>query len=175
MNILLIGSGGREHALAWKMQQSKHCDSLYVAPGNAGTATMAKNVSLDHKKPEQIASFITENQINMLVVGPEVPLVDGLIDYFQGKDEFRDLILVGPSQFGAILEGSKDFAKKFMKQYKIPTARFATFNKENIGEGYKFLEQLSSPYVLKADGLAAGKGVLIIDELKEAKRELKGI
>lgn len=175
MNILLIGSGGREHALAWKMQQSKHCDSLYVAPGNAGTATIAENISLDYKKPEQVASFITEKQINMLVVGPEAPLVDGLIDYFQEKNEFRDLILVGPSQFGAILEGSKDFAKKFMKQYKIPTARFATFSKENISEGYKFLEQLSSPFVLKADGLAAGKGVLIIDELDEAKKELKGM
>lgn len=173
MNILLIGSGGREHALAWKMQQSKLCDSLYVAPGNAGTAAIAENVSLDYNKPERVADFVKEKQIEMLVVGPEAPLVAGLIDYFQGREEFSDLTLVGPSKFGAILEGSKDFAKKFMQQYKIPTARFATFSKNNIDEGYQFLEQLNAPYVLKADGLAAGKGVLIINDLSEAKNELK--
>ncbi len=175
MNILLIGSGGREHALAWKIKQSAHCDSLFIAPGNAGTAAIAKNVQLDLKKSDQIAGFINKNQVGMLIVGPEAPLVDGLIDYFLEKEEFRDLILVGPSKFGAILEGSKDFAKKFMRQYKIPTARFATFQKETIQDGYQFLEQLNPPYVLKADGLAAGKGVLIIEEIEDAKKELKAM
>jgi len=175
MNILLIGSGGREHALAWKMTQSKLCENLFVAPGNAGTASIATNVVINIGRFEDVGTFIEDNNINMLVVGPEAPLVDGIIDYFQEKETYKDLILVGPSKFGAILEGSKDFAKKFMRQYKIPTAKFATFSKNDLEQGYEFLERLTSPYVLKADGLAAGKGVLILEDLKEAKKELKSM
>jgi phosphoribosylamine---glycine ligase len=175
MNILLIGSGGREHALAWKMKQSSLCENLFVAPGNAGTASIATNVAINIGQFEEVGTFIVKNNINMLIVGPEAPLVDGIIDFFQEKESYSDLILVGPSKFGAILEGSKDFAKKFMRQYKIPTAQFATFSKNELKEGYEFLDKLNSPYVLKADGLAAGKGVLILDDLKEAKTELKAM
>lgn len=175
MNILVLGSGGREHALSHKLIQSKYCENLYVAPGNAGTAQIAQNLALDMSDFESIAKTIKDKQISMLVVGPEQPLVDGVVDFFKAKEGFEDLMLIGPSQEGAELEGSKERAKVFMKTHGIPTAQYASFTAATLEDGYAFLEQLNPPYVLKADGLAAGKGVLIIKDLDDAKQELNAM
>jgi phosphoribosylamine--glycine ligase len=175
MNILVLGSGGREHALSHKLIQSKQCELLYVAPGNAGTAQIVKNLSLDISDFESIAKTIHDKNISMLVVGPEQPLVDGIVDFFKAKEGFENLLIIGPSKKGAELEGSKARAKVFMKTHGIPTAKYDSFKAEGLEEGYAFLEQLKPPYVLKADGLAAGKGVLILNDLVEAKHELKAM
>ena len=174
MNILLLGSGGREHALAWKIAQSNKVDQLFIAPGNAGTAQAGTNVpELKATDFDGVARFALDHNINMVVVGPEDPLVKGIYDYFQSNEALRGIPVIGPSQAGAQLEGSKDFAKVFMLRHNIPTAAYATFDGEHLEEGLRFLETLRAPYVLKADGLCAGKGVLILDTLEEAKRELK--
>ena len=173
MKVLLLGSGGREHALAWKMVQSPRLEKLYVAPGNAGTAEIAENVAIAVNDFQAIADFIAENGIRMLVVGPEDPLVGGIRDFLQADGRLGGLLIVGPGKEGALLEGSKDFAKQFMQRYHIPTAGYMTVTRENLAEGMQFLATLKPPYVLKADGLAAGKGVLIIDDLGEARRELE--
>ena len=172
MNVLVIGSGGREHALAWKIAQSPLLDQLFIAPGNAGTGLAGKNVDLKISDFEAVAAFIKQENIAILVVGPEDPLVNGISDFMKDKIDLKDLIIVGPSKHGAQLEGSKEFAKKFMIRHQIPTAAYASFTKNNFQEGKKFLAGLKPPYVLKADGLAAGKGVLILDNLKEAEDEL---
>lgn len=172
MNVLLLGSGGREHALAWKMVQSRRLEKLYVAPGNAGTAGIAENVALSVTDFKAIAGFIAAKSIDMLVVGPEDPLVGGIRDFLQADPQFGNLMIVGPGKDGAVLEGSKDFAKQFMLRHGIPTARYMTVTRENLKEGLQFLSELKPPYVLKADGLAAGKGVLIPDTLEEAGHEL---
>ena len=169
INILLLGSGGRESALAWKMSQSALLNKLYIAPGNGGTGAYGENVALSPLDFPAIEKWVGENNIDMIVVGNEDPLVAGIYDYFEQKD----ILVVGPSKAGAALEGSKDFAKQFMVKNNIPTARYQSFTAETIEDGYKFLEQLQAPYVLKADGLAAGKGVLIIDSIDEAKASLK--
>lgn len=173
MKVLLLGSGGREHALAWKINQSERLTKLYVAPGNAGTAEIAENVNIKVTDFEALATFVEHNAIDMLVVGPEDPLVEGIRDYFEADARFARLMIVGPGKAGAILEGSKDFAKEFMFRHHIPTAGYLTVTKDNLEKGFAFLETLKTPYVLKADGLAAGKGVLILDNLEEAKRELE--
>ena len=174
MNILLLGSGGREHALAWKIAQSNKVDKLFIAPGNAGTAQAGTNVpELKATDFDGVARFALDHNINMVVVGPEDPLVKGIYDYFQNNEALRGIPVIGPSKAGAQLEGSKDFAKAFMLRHNIPTAAYATFDGEHLEEGLRFLETLHAPYVLKADGLCAGKGVLILDTLEEAKRELK--
>lgn len=173
MKVLLLGSGGREHALAWKMVQSPKLEKLYVAPGNAGTAEIAENVAIAVNDFQAIADFIAENGIRMLVVGPEDPLVGGIRDFLQADGRLGGLLIVGPGKEGALLEGSKDFAKQFMQRYHIPTAGYMTVMRENLAEGMQFLATLKPPYVLKADGLAAGKGVLIIDDLGEAQSELE--
>ena len=173
MKVLLLGSGGREHALAWKINQSERLTKLYVAPGNAGTAEIAENVNIKVTDFEALATFVEYNAIDMLVVGPEDPLVEGIRDYFEADARFARLMIVGPGRAGAILEGSKDFAKEFMFRHHIPTAGYLTVTKDNLEKGFAFLETLKPPYVLKADGLAAGKGVLILDNLEEAKRELE--
>ena len=176
MNILLLGSGGREHALAWKIAQSNKCDILYIAPGNAGTDGVGgkgKNVNIKADDFETIKSFVLENNVKMVVVGPEDPLVKGIYDDFKSDVRTKDIPVIGPSKAGAVLEGSKDFAKSFMKRHNIPTAAYETFDGEHLEEGLKFLETLQAPYVLKADGLCAGKGVLILPTLEEAKKELK--
>ncbi len=208
MNVLILGSGGREHALAWKISQSKLLEKLFVAPGNAGTRMQGTNVALQVNDFEAIGSFCLENSIDMMVVGPEEPLVKGIKDYFSGKrdlsnsgkknlsnqknnspenttssdkkefspgKDLSNILVIGPDSVGALLEGSKAFAKQFMKKYGIPTARYLPVTKTTLGEGLGFMETLKPPYVLKADGLAAGKGVLIIDDLKEAERELKSM
>ena len=173
MKVLLLGSGGREHALAWKINQSERLTKLYVAPGNAGTAEIAENVNIKVTDFEALANFVENNAIDMLVVGPEDPLVEGIRDYFEADARFARLMIVGPGKAGAILEGSKDFAKEFMFRHHIPTAGYLTVTKDNLEKGFAFLETLKPPYVLKADGLAAGKGVLILENLEEAKRELE--
>ena len=174
MNILLLGSGGREHALAWKIAQSNKVDKLFIAPGNAGTAQAGTNVpELKATDFDGVARFALDHNINMVVVGPEDPLVKGIYDYFQNNEALRGIPVIGPSKAGAQLEGSKDFAKAFMLRHNIPTAAYATFDGEHLEEGLRFLETLRAPYVLKADGLCAGKGVLILETLEEAKRELK--
>lgn len=173
MNILLLGSGGREHALAWKIAQSPKTDKLFIAPGNAGTNQLGQNVNLKETDFEGIAHFALENDVNMLVVGPEVPLVEGIADYFSTNDKLKHIAVIGPSKQGAQLEGSKDFAKAFMKRHKIPTAAYKTFNGKQIEKGLKFLSTLKPPYVLKADGLCAGKGVLILSSLSEAESNFK--
>lgn len=173
MKVLLLGSGGREHALAWKIVQSPKLEKLYIAPGNAGTAEIAENVDLAVTDFKAIAEFVAEKKIDLLVVGPEDPLVEGIRDYMQADVRFWDLRIIGPGKDGAILEGSKDFAKQFMIRHGIPTAGYLTVTPENLAEGMHFLSTLKSPYVLKADGLAAGKGVLILNDLKEAQQELK--
>lgn len=172
MNVLLLGSGGREHALAWKMRQSKELNKLFIAPGNAGTAVIGTNIPLGVTDFESIKKFSLENDIDMLVVGPEDPLVQGIYDYFQKDEDLCHIAVIGPSKRGAQLEGSKDFAKEFMMRYDIPTAQHTTVTLETVEEGYRFLESLQAPYVLKADGLAAGKGVLILNDLNEAKQKL---
>ena len=173
MNILLLGSGGREHALAWKINQSKKINKLYIAPGNAGTIKEGENVLMDIGNFQEIKDFVLQKDIQMVVVGPEQPLVDGIADYFLSDSELKDISLIGPVKEGAILEGSKDFAKEFMMKHNIPTAQYQSFQKDSIEEGKIFLETLKAPYVLKADGLAAGKGVLILDDLNEAKSSLE--
>lgn len=172
MNILLLGSGGREHALAWKIAQSPRTDKLFIAPGNAGTANVGTNVPIKVNDFEAIGHFVLSNHIGMVVVGPEDPLVGGIYDYFKASSELCHVAVIGPSKAGAVLEGSKDFAKGFMKRHGIPTAAYATFDGEHLEDGLRFLETLQPPYVLKADGLCAGKGVLIVPTLDEAKREL---
>ncbi len=173
MKILLLGSGGREHALAWKIAQSDKCDKLYIAPGNAGTADSGENVNIGVNDFEAQKDFVVTHAIDMVVVGPEDPLVKGVYDEFKADDRTKDIPVIGPSKAGAVLEGSKDFAKQFMKRHNIPTAQYETFDGEHLEEGLKFLETLKAPYVLKADGLCAGKGVLILPTLDEAKKELK--
>lgn len=173
MNILLLGSGGREHALAWKMAQSPKIGQLYIAPGNAGTATVGTNVDLQANDFAGIKTFVLTNHVDMVVVGPEDPLVAGIYDYFRDDDGLARIPVIGPSRKGAQLEGSKGFAKAFMMRHDIPTARYRSFTADKLAAGEAFLETLSPPYVLKADGLAAGKGVLIIDSLDETKRRLR--
>ena len=175
MNILLLGSGGRECAIAWKLAQSPRCENLFIAPGNAGTASLGKNINMSATDFDAVAAFCTENNINMVVVGPEDPLVKGIYDYFANTPAISHIPVIGPSKEGAQLEGSKDFAKAFMMRHNIPTARYRSFTADNIEEGYAFLESLQAPYVLKADGLAAGKGVLILPTLDEAKSELRAM
>jgi phosphoribosylamine--glycine ligase len=170
---LLLGSGGREHALAWKIKQSPKIDRLYIAPGNAGTAEVGINVPLSATDFPALKQFVLQNNIGMVVVGPEDPLVKGIYDFFKKDPELQSIPVIGPSQEGAQLEGSKDFAKKFMVRHQIPTARYLSVTKQGLPEGIDFLRSLSAPYVLKADGLAAGKGVLIINELEEAIHELE--
>ncbi len=171
--ILLLGSGGREHALAWKIAQSPKCEKLYIAPGNAGTANCGENVAMKADDFEAIKTFIVDNNVDMVLVGPEDPLVKGVYDDLKNDARTQNVPVIGPSKAGAVLEGSKDFAKAFMKRHSIPTAAYETFDGEHLEEGLKFLETLEAPYVLKADGLCAGKGVLILDTLEEAKKELK--
>ena len=173
MKILLLGSGGREHALAWKIAQSEKCEKLYIAPGNAGTSNCGENVAIKADDFESIKTFCVEKGINMVVVGPEDPLVKGIYDEFRADVRTKGIPVIGPSKAGAVLEGSKDFAKGFMQRHNIPTARYKTFDGEHLEDGLKFLETLEPPYVLKADGLCAGKGVLILPTIDEAKKELK--
>ena len=173
MRILLLGSGGREHALAWKIAQSKKCEKLFIAPGNAGTSQLGTNVNIGVNDFSALKNFTVEHHIDMVVVGPEDPLVNGIYDEFKRDARTSSTPVIGPSAAGAVLEGSKDFAKGFMKRHNIPTAAYATFDGGTVEEGLKFLETLTPPYVLKADGLAAGKGVLILPTLEEAKKELK--
>ncbi|MBO4482362.1 MAG: phosphoribosylamine--glycine ligase [Prevotella sp.] len=173
MKILLLGSGGREHALAWKIAQSAKCEKLFIAPGNAGTGEVGENVAIKADDFEAIKTFVVENGVNMVVVGPEDPLVKGIYDNLLNDERTKNIPVIGPSKAGAVLEGSKDFAKAFMKRHNIPTAAYETFDGNHVEEGCKFLETLKAPYVLKADGLCAGKGVLIIDNLEEAKKELR--
>lgn len=173
MKILLLGSGGREHALAWKIAQSPKVSQLFIAPGNAGTMQVGKNVDIKADDFDGIAQFVLGYEVDMVVVGPEDPLVKGIYDYFQHHDLLKDIPVIGPSKAGAVLEGSKDFAKGFMQRHNIPTAAYATFDGEHVEEGCRFLETLQAPYVLKADGLCAGKGVLIVPTLEEAQRELR--
>lgn len=173
MNILLLGSGGREHAMAAKIAESKLCNKLFIAPGNAGTTQCGTNIDLKLDNFNQIGKFVIDNNIQMVVVGPEAPLVAGIADYFAQKPELKNIMLIGPSAKGAQLEGSKDFAKLFMQRHGIPTAAYRTFTRDTLKEGQAYLVTLQPPYVLKADGLAAGKGVLILDNLKEAKHELQ--
>ncbi len=172
MNILLIGSGGREHALAWKIAQSPLLNQLYIAPGNAGTASLGKNVQLNVSHHQEVAEFCHAHQINMVVVGPEAPLAESLGDFFASEETLKEVMFFGPQQQGAMLESSKNWAKSFMLRHGIPTAKYQSFTVETLEEGKRFLETLASPYVLKADGLAAGKGVLIINDLQEAKNAL---
>ncbi|MEN9002332.1 MAG: phosphoribosylamine--glycine ligase, partial [Flavobacteriales bacterium] len=172
MNILIIGSGGREHALAWKLSQSEKLSNLFIAPGNAGTSELGTNVDLSVSDFEGIGNFCKVNSIEILVVGPEVPLVEGIHDYFEANSELNKVAVIGPKKMGAQLEGSKKFSKEFMERHNIPTARYQAFTKETIEESFSFLETLSPPFVLKADGLAAGKGVVIPDNIEDAKKEL---
>jgi phosphoribosylamine--glycine ligase len=175
MNVLVIGAGGREHALAWKIAQSPLLDQLFIAPGNAGTEKLGENVSLNADDFEAIAAFIRSKNIGVLVVGPEDPLVKGLTDFMKSQKDLSSLIVVGPASSGAMLEGSKEYAKEFMKRHNIPTASYDSFTADKLGDGKKFLQSLKPPYVLKADGLAAGKGVLILDDLQEAEEELEAM
>ncbi len=173
MNILLLGSGGREHALAWKLSQSAHCTQLFIAPGNAGTSAVGHNVAMNINNFSEVKTFCIDNAIDMVVVGPEDPLVRGIYDAFAADDTTRHIAVIGPTMAGAQLEGSKDFAKAFMSRHHIPTARYATFTRDTLSDGIAFLATLTAPYVLKADGLAAGKGVLIVDDLATAQKTLE--
>ncbi|NRA91756.1 MAG: phosphoribosylamine--glycine ligase, partial [Psychroserpens sp.] len=175
MKILVLGSGGREHTFAWKIAQSPRCESLFVAPGNSGTAQIATNLDISVNDFKAIKEAVLQNQIDMVVVGPEDPLVNGIHDFFIADSKLKHIAVIGPQKASAELEGSKEFAKKFMSRHNIPTAAYQSFNALNIEEGYSFLESLNPPYVLKADGLAAGKGVLIINDLDEAKTELRNM
>lgn len=175
MTILLLGSGGREHALAWKMLQSSHCTQLFVAPGNAGTAAIATNVDVNPNDFQAVKQFCLAHQVGMVVVGPEDPLVNGIYDFFKNDVELAAIPVIGPSKEGAQLEGSKEYAKQFLVRHHIPTARYESFTPETVEQGCTFLETLTAPYVLKADGLAAGKGVLILTDLEEAKTELRNM
>ena len=175
MNILILGSGGREHTFAWKIAQSPLCDSLYVAPGNSGTTEVAKNLDIKVTDFDAIKKAVLEYKIDMVVVGPEDPLVQGIHDFFLNDNQLKQVAVIGPQKAAAELEGSKEFAKEFLYRHNIPTAAYQSFNASNVEEGYAFLETLKPPYVLKADGLAAGKGVLILNDLNEAKAELKNM
>ena len=175
MNILIIGSGGREHALAHKIVQSPKCEQLYVAPGNAGTAAIAENVALGVSDFQGIKQLVLDKEIGLVVVGPEAPLVDGIYDFFQADAQLQSVAVVGPSKEAAQLEGSKDYAKRFMQRHGIPTAAYESFDANTLEQGKKFLETMNAPYVLKADGLAAGKGVLILNDLDQAKAELENM
>lgn len=175
MNILLIGSGGREHALAWKIAQSPKLSKLFIAPGNAGTSAVGQNLNINVSDFMAVKSAVLENNVDLVVVGPEDPLVNGIVDFFENDDELKSVPVVGPNKVAAQLEGSKDFSKKFMVKHGIPTARYFSVSKNNIAEGIDFLKELKPPYVLKADGLAAGKGVLIINDLSEASTELQNM
>ena len=172
-NVLVLGSGGREHALAWKIAQSDRVSKVYIAPGNAGTASVGTNIAINISDFQQVKDVVMKYRINMVVVGPEQPLVDGIVDFFKNDNDLKDIKIIGPDQKGAQLEGSKAFAKQFMERYGIPTAKCFTVTADNLNDGLHYLETLDSPYVLKADGLAAGKGVLILNDLVEAKSELK--
>ena len=173
MNILLIGSGGREHALAWGLKKSKKCKNLYIAPGNAGTAGIAHNIPVAVDDFEAIGNIVLEKKIDLLIVGPEDPLVKGIRDYFESYTKFKDLLIVGPGKAGAALEGSKDFSKQFMERHHIPTAKYETFSKNDLEEGVAYVKNMQPPIVLKADGLAAGKGVIILEDIDEAVDTLK--
>ncbi len=175
MKILLLGSGGREHAIAWKISQSPNCSKLFIAPGNAGTGQVGENVAMSSTDFAEIKKFVLDHRVEMVIVGPEDPLVKGIYDFFLDDEELRNIPVIGPSREGARLEGSKDFAKKFLIKNKIPTAAYETFSKESVEQGCEFLKTLNPPYVLKADGLAAGKGVLILNDLEEAKAELRNM
>jgi phosphoribosylamine---glycine ligase len=175
MNVLILGSGGREHAFAWKLAQSKQLQNLYIAPGNAGTENCGTNIDVSVNDFDAIKNLVWEKDINLVLVGPEDPLVNGIHDYFLNDQVLKDIPVIGPKKDGAQLEGSKDFSKQFMLKHGVPTAHYATFTKNNLEEGYAFLQSLNPPYVLKADGLAAGKGVLILNNLEEAKNELKNM
>ena len=175
MTILLLGSGGREHALAWKMTQSDLCDKLFVAPGNAGTSKIAENIAINPNDFLELKKFVIANQVQMVVVGPEDPLVNGIFDFFKNDEMLSNIPVIGPSKNGAQLEGSKEFAKEFLVRHTIPTAAYASFTAETVEQGCEFLETLTAPYVLKADGLAAGKGVLILQNLTEAQNELRSM
>jgi phosphoribosylamine--glycine ligase len=175
MRVLLLGSGGREHAFAWKMAQSSMLEELFIAPGNAGTKNHGKNVNINPTDFKAVKEFVLNNDINMVVVGPEEPLVNGIHDFFLADKDLKNIPVIGPQKEAAQLEGSKDFAKQFMFRHAIPTAKYATFTKDTLEQGYTFLENMKPPYVLKADGLAAGKGVLILEDLVEAKKELKSM
>lgn len=175
MTILLLGSGGREHALAWKMVQSPLCEKLFVAPGNAGTASIATNIAISVTDFGEIKKLVVAEKIDMVVVGPEDPLVLGIYDFFLDDDYLKDIPVIGPSKLGAKLEGSKEFAKEFLLKHRIPTAAYHSFTKDTIEEGFHYLENMNPPYVLKADGLAAGKGVLILTDLNKAKFELSNM
>ena len=172
MNILVLGSGGREHAISWKISQSEKCSNLYIAPGNAGTGLVGNNLSVNINDFEEVKLNVIDKSIDLVIVGPEEPLVRGIVDFFKSDDELKHVKIFGPSSEGSKLEGSKDFSKEFMFRNNIPCAKSKTFNKNNLSEGISFLEKINPPYVLKADGLAAGKGVLILDDLEEAKSEL---
>jgi len=172
MNILVLGSGGREHAISWKISQSEKCNNLYIAPGNAGTGLVGNNLSVNINDFKEVKLNVIEKSIDLVIVGPEEPLVRGIVDFFKSDDELKHVKIFGPSSEGSKLEGSKDFSKEFMFRNNIPCAKSKTFNKNNLSEGISFLEKINPPYVLKADGLAAGKGVLILDDLEEAKTEL---
>ena len=173
MNVLILGSGGREHAFAYKIKQSSLCKNLYVAPGNSGTGEIASNLEINVNQFEQIVEAIKNLNISLVVVGPEVPLVNGLTDFIKGFSDLKDIIVIGPNKHAAQLEGSKDFAKDFLNRHNIPTASHKTFTNENIKDAFSYIDEMKSPYVLKADGLAAGKGVLIIKDPDEAKKELE--
>ena len=175
MNVLILGSGGREHALAWKISQSSSCNKLFIAPGNAGTDLVGLNKNIDVTDFDAIKHLVIDEDIEMVVVGPEDPLVNGIYDFFKNDNDLNNVSIIGPSKEGAQLEGSKKFAKEFMQRHNIPTAKYKSFDKDTLQEGCDFLETLSPPYVLKADGLAAGKGVLIIESISEAKSELKSM
>ena len=175
MNILVLGSGGREHAISWKISQSELCKNLFIAPGNAGTNLVGSNINLDINNFKKVKEFVLDKSINLVIVGPEEPLVKGIVDFFKLDDELKNVNIFGPGKSGAMLEGSKDFSKEFMFRNKIPCGKSKTFSKNNLTEGFKFLDDIKPPYVLKADGLAAGKGVLILDNLEEAKSELKNM
>ena len=175
MNVLILGSGGREHAFAWKIAKSSSCNQLFIAPGNAGTAEVGTNINIEVNDFESIKEFVLTENIELVLVGPEDPLVNGIYNFFKEDKQLMNISLIGPSKEGAQLEGSKQFAKEFMFRHNIPTAKYQAFSKDNLAEGYAFLESLEAPYVLKADGLAAGKGVLILNDLQEAKDELKAM
>ena len=175
MNVLILGSGGREHAFAWKIAKSSSCNQLFIAPGNAGTAEVGTNINIDVNDFENIKEFVLTESIELVLVGPEDPLVNGIYKFFKEDEQLKDISLIGPSKEGSQLEGSKEFAKEFMFRHNIPTAKYQAFTKDNLAEGYTFLESLEAPYVLKADGLAGGKGVLILNDLQQAKDELKSM